>query len=57
MGVFAGHGAPRHVWQPAATWLAARSAARPTLTRSATAPGKARRATRGPRRSRRAAHH
>jgi polyhydroxyalkanoate synthase len=57
MGVFAGHGAPRHVWLPTATWLAGRSAARPTSSRSTSALAPPRRATRGPRRSRRAAHH
>ncbi|HSP97446.1 MAG TPA: alpha/beta fold hydrolase [Candidatus Dormibacteraeota bacterium] len=57
MGVFAGQGAPRHVWQPTAAWLAARSAARPTRPRAASAKSPARRATRGPRRSGRAAHH
>ena len=57
MGVFAGHGAPRQVWQPTAAWLAARSTARPTRTRTASTPSPARKATRGPRRTRRAAHH
>ena len=57
MGVFAGHSAPRYVWQPTATWLSSRSTARPSSTRTATAKPPARRATRGPRRSRRAAHH
>ena len=57
MGVFSGAGAPRHVWLPAAEWLAARSAARPMQARSGTARTVARRATRGPQRARRAAHH
>lgn len=57
MGVFAGHGAPRHVWQPTAQWLATRSKARPRRARQPSAPRPTRRATRGPRRSRRAAGH
>lgn len=55
MGVFAGHGAPRHVWQPMAQWLAARSKARPRRARQPSAPRRTRRAMRGPRRTRRAA--
>ena len=54
MGVFAGHSAPRQVWQPTAEWLAARSLARRMPPRAATAT---RIATRGPRRTRRAATH
>lgn len=57
MGVLAGQSAPRHVWQPLAEWLAARSTARPLGARSAAGQAPARRATRGPRRARRAAHH
>jgi polyhydroxyalkanoate synthase len=57
MGVFAGHGAPRHVWQPMALWLAARSKARPRRAREASASRRTRRATRGPRRRHRAARH
>ena len=56
MGVLAGQTAPRHVWQPVAEWLAARSTARPQRTRTA-AQASAGRATRGPGRARRAAHH
>lgn len=56
MGVLAGQGAPRHVWQPMAEWLAARSTARPLRARGAATPV-ARRATRGPGRTRRAARH
>ena len=57
MGVFAGHSAPRQVWQPTAEWLAPRSLARPMPPRAATATRIATRATRGPRRTRRAATH
>lgn len=57
MGVLAGQSAPRHAWLPIAEWLAARSAARPHGTRVAPSQPPARRATRGPRRTRRAAHH
>jgi len=57
MGVFAGHGAPKQVWQPIAEWLATRSTARQTLSRGA-GQSRARHAPRGPRRAaRRAAHH
>jgi polyhydroxyalkanoate synthase len=54
MGVFAGHSAPRHVWQPAAEWLASRSANRPHAARPKPARHRAVRAARGPRRVRRA---
>ena len=57
MGVFAGHGAPRYVWQPTTTWLGKRSTARPTRTRAGSVARSTRRTTRGPRRSRRAARH
>lgn len=56
MGVFAGHGAPKQVWQPIAEWLASRSAARRTTARGA-AQRRTRHAPRGPRRVRRAAQH
>jgi polyhydroxyalkanoate synthase len=55
MGVFAGHSAPRHVWQPAAEWLASRSAGRSPAARPTPARHGAVRAARGPRRVRRAA--
>lgn len=57
MGVFAGGSAPKHVWQPAAEWLAARSTARPLRERVAAQHVTAHRATRGPLRARRAARH
>ena len=57
MGVFAGAGAPKHVWQPAVDWLAARSAARPLHTRVSARRLRAQRATRGPQHARRAAQH
>src|SRR5215470_934161 len=57
MGVFAGAGAPKHVWQPAVDWLAARSAARPMCSRISSRRLTAHRATRGPQHSRHAAHH
>jgi len=57
MGVFAGASAPRTVWQPAAEWLATRSAARAVRARAGTARAGALRATRGPRYTRRAARH
>jgi len=57
MGVFAGASAPRNVWQPAADWLAARSAARPLRARATAHNPAAHRATRGPRHTRRAAQH
>jgi polyhydroxyalkanoate synthase subunit PhaC len=57
MGLFAGGSAPKHVWQPAAEWLAARSAAREVGARAGTQRAAALRATRGPQRTRRAARH
>lgn len=57
MGLFSGAGAPKHVWLPAAEWLAERSAARPMQARSGTARTAAQRSTRGPHRTRRAAQH
>jgi polyhydroxyalkanoate synthase len=57
MGVFAGGSAPKHVWQPAAEWLAVRSTARPLRERVAAQHVTAHRATRGPLRARRAARH
>jgi polyhydroxyalkanoate synthase subunit PhaC len=57
MGVFAGATAPRHVWQPAAEWLAARSTARPLRARASAQPATAQRARRGPQHARRAAQH
>jgi polyhydroxyalkanoate synthase len=57
MGLFSGAGAPKHVWQPVAEWLAARSSARPLRARASTSRPAAHRATRGPQRARRAAHH
>lgn len=57
IGVFAGASAPRHVWQPLAEWLAARSTARPLRARHGSHSVVARRATRGPQHARRAAGH
>jgi polyhydroxyalkanoate synthase len=57
MGVFAGHSAPKQVWQPIVEWLATRSTARHTVARAA-AQRRTPHATRGPRRTvRRAAQH
>ncbi len=55
MGVFAGQSAPRHVWHPAAEWLAERSAEHSAATRRGATRPRAVRAARGPRRTRRAA--
>jgi len=55
MGAFAGHGAPRHVWQPAAEWLAERSASRVQPARAGAIRHPGRRVARGPRRARHAA--
>src|SRR6185369_9597076 len=57
MSLFAGASAPRSVWQPAAEWLAARSAAKSARVRSGVPRAAALRATRGPRHTRRAARH
>ncbi|MEO8602509.1 MAG: alpha/beta fold hydrolase [bacterium] len=57
MGVFAGHGAPRQVWQPAAEWLAARSLAAPLPARDVAPSRRAIPAMRGPRRTRHAGTH
>jgi polyhydroxyalkanoate synthase len=57
MSALAGPGAPRHVWQPIAAWLAARSRARLLRARAAAVQAPARRSTRGARRTRRAARH
>jgi polyhydroxyalkanoate synthase len=56
MGLFSGVSAPKHVWQPAAEWLVARSSARPLVARASARPA-AQRGTRGPQRARRAAQH
>ena len=55
MGLFAGASAPKHVWQPAAEWLAARSVARPLHARASSHSLAAHRALRGPQHGRRAA--
>jgi len=55
MGLFAGASAPRTVWQPAAEWLAARSAAKSPRARAGTPRAAALRASRGPRHTGRAA--
>ena len=57
MGVFAGSGAPKHVWQPAAEWLAKRSIARPLRARAALRDVTRRAATRGPQHARSASRH
>ena len=57
MGLFAGTGAPKHVWQPACEWLATRSLARPQGERISTRRPAAHRALRGPLRARRSAQH
>jgi polyhydroxyalkanoate synthase len=57
MGLFAGATAPKHVWQPAAEWLAARSLARPLSARIGDRRPAAQRSTRGPQHARRAAQH
>ena len=57
MGVFAGTGAPRHVWHPIAEWLAVRSHARPTRARGTAHAAVAERAVRGPQHTRRSAVH
>ena len=55
MGVFAGASAPHQVWQPAATWLAARSAARLVRARASARIAVAEHARRGPQHGRRIA--
>lgn len=57
MGLFAGGSAPKHVWQPATEWLAARSTAPPLGARVSTRRPAAQRATRGPLRARRTTQH
>ena len=58
MGLFAGASAPKHVWQPAAEWLARALDRAPAAARApARADRRAQRPTRGPQRARRAAQH
>lgn len=57
MGLFSGASAPKHVWLPAAEWLASRSIARPVRTHASARSLAAHRPTRGPQQGRRAAQH